>query len=284
MSSTSRPLHAAARLGAPNGSRSRAVRAVLVGLAALMAVLAVAAPAMAADRYVALGDSYSSGVGTRSYTLDATCQRSVYAYPYLLAQARANTALTFVACGGATTTTLMNTQIASVTSTTALVSVTIGGNDAGFSDVILECAKPALFSDCAGKVTTAQNFIRNTLPGRLNTVYSAIKSRAAATAKVAVLGYPRIFNGQDCNAGTFFSPDDETRLNATADLMRDTIKARAAAYGFTFKDAIPSFIGHAVCDSTEWLNGLSNPTSESYHPNRTGHSSGYLPLARAVLG
>ena len=83
---------------------------------------------------------------------------------------------------------------------------------------------------------------------------------------------------------TFFSPDDETRLNATADLMRDTIKARAAAYGFTFKDAIPSFIGHAVCDTTEWLNGLSNPTSESYHPNRTGHSSGYLPLARAVLG
>jgi len=273
MSSITRPLHAVAHL-----------RALIVGVAALMAVLAVAAPAMAADRYVALGDSYSSGVGTRSYTLDATCQRSVYAYPYLLAQARANTALTFVACGGATTTTLMNTQIASVTSTTALVSVTIGGNDAGFSDVILECAKPALISDCAGKVTTAQNFIRNTLPGRLNTVYSAIKSRAAATAKVAVLGYPRIFNGEDCNAATFFSPDDETKLNATADLMRDTIKARAAAYGFTFKDAIPSFTGHAVCDSTEWLNGLSNPTSESYHPNRTGHSSGYLPLARAVLG
>ena len=63
--------------------------------------------------------------------------------------------------------------------------------------------------------------------------------------------------------------------------MRDTIKARAAAYGLTFKDTIPPFVGHAVCDSTEWLNGLSNPTGESYHPNRTGHSSGYLPLARA---
>ena len=62
------------------------------------------------------------------------------------------------------------------------------------------------------------------------------------------------------------------------------IKARAAAYGLTFKDPIPSFIGHAVCDTTEWLNGLSNPTGESYHPNKTGHSSGYLPLARAVLG
>ena len=44
------------------------------------------------------------------------------------------------------------------------------------------------------------------------------------------------------------------------------------------------FVGHAVCDTTEWLNGLSSPTSESYHPNRTGHASGYLPLARQVLG
>ena len=249
----------------------------------LVALLAAAAPASAADRYVALGDSYSSGTGTRSYTLNSGCQRGIYAYPYLLAQQRANTSLVFVACSGATTTDLMNNQIASVTSATSLVSVTIGGNDAGFSDVIVECAKPALISNCAGRVTTAQNFIRNTLPGRLNTVYNAIKTRAPS-AKVVVLGYPRLFNGEDCNAGTFFSPDDETRLNATADLMKTTISGRAAAYGFTFKDAIPSFIGHAVCDSPEWLNGLSNPTSESYHPNTLGHSSGYLPLVRAVVG
>jgi hypothetical protein len=26
-----------------------------------------------------------------------------------------------------------------------------------------------------------------------------------------------------------------------------------------------------VCDKVEWLNGLSNPVSESYHPNRDGH-------------
>jgi hypothetical protein len=73
-------------------------------------------------------------------------------------------------------------------------------------------------------------------------------------------------------------------MNATADLLRDVTSARAAAYGFTFKDAIPSFVGHAVCSSTEWLNGLSNPTSDSYHPNRVGHSSGYAPLVRSVIG
>jgi hypothetical protein len=51
-----------------------------------------------------------------------------------------------------------------------------------------------------------------------------------------------------------------------------------------FKDAIPPFVGHAVCSSTEWINGLSNPVGESYHPNRTGHRSGYAPLVRQVMG
>src|SRR4051812_3105794 len=36
-----------------------------------------------ATKYVALGDSYSSGTGTRTF-YEASCQRSVYAYPYLL--------------------------------------------------------------------------------------------------------------------------------------------------------------------------------------------------------
>ena len=132
-------------------------------------------------------------------------------------------------------------------------------------------------------MTTAQNFINNTLPGRLNSVYSQIDSRAP-NATVVVLGYPRIFMGEDCNAGTFFSRDDMTRLNATADILRNVTRARAQAYGFTFKDAIPPFTGHAVCSSTEWLNGLSNPVGESYHPNRSGHSAGYAPLVRSVIG
>ncbi|MCU0257626.1 MAG: SGNH/GDSL hydrolase family protein [Solirubrobacteraceae bacterium] len=263
---------------------SRTTPRALAAAVAALALLVLAAPAAQAERYVALGDSYSSGVGTRSYTLSSGCQRGVYAYPYLLSQQRPNTQLTFVACGGAKTADVMNNQIASVTSTTTIVTITIGGNDAGFSDVIVECAQPSWLSDCAGRVTTAQNFIRGTLPGRLNTVFSAIASRAAAGAKKIVLGYPRLFMGEDCNAGTFFSGDDMTRLNATADLLRDTLKARAAAYGLTFKDAIPPFVGHAVCSSSEWVNGLSNPTSESYHPNRTGNSSGYLPLVRAVTG
>lgn len=249
---------------------------------ALVLSLTATASAAAADRYVALGDSYSSGVGTRTYT-DATCKRSSYAYPSLLAAARPNTSLVFVACSGAKTGDVLTNQVSSLTSTTKLVSITVGGNDAGFTDVATECAKPAWASDCAGRVTTSRSYISNTLPAQLNAVYAQIKSRAP-TAKVAVLGYPRLFNGEDCNAGTFFSPDDESRVNGAADLLNSVIAGRAAAYGFTFKNPTSAFTGHAVCDSPEWLNGLSNPVAESYHPNQTGQRSGFLPLARAVLG
>ena len=234
-----------------------------------------------ADNYVALGDSYSSGTGTRDYSLNSGCQRGPYAYPALIKADRPNTSLTFVACSGAKTADVLNNQVSSLSTSTNIVTITIGGNDAGFSDVITSCALPLV--SCNGDITTAQSFISNTLPGRLNSVYAQIRSRAP-NARVVVLGYPRLFMGVDCNAGTFFSTDEMTKLNATADLLKSVTAARAAAYGFTFKDAIPSFTGHAVCSSSEWLNGLSNPVGDSYHPNRTGHRSGYEPLVRQVIG
>jgi lysophospholipase L1-like esterase len=251
---------------------------------AVTLVWAGTSPAVAGERYVALGDSYSSGTGTRTY-FDSNCQRSVYAYPSLVDVQRPNTDLVFAACSGAKTGNVLADQVSSVTSTTRWVTITIGGNDAGFSSVITQCAQPWWSSNCNGAIDTAQNYIRNTLPGKLDQVYNAIKSRAP-TATVIVLSYPRLFMGVDCNAGTFFSSDEMTRLNQTADLLRDTTRTRTTAAGatFRFKDAIPPFVGHAVCSSTEWINGLSNPIGESYHPNRTGHSSGYAPLVRQVMG
>ena len=116
----------------------RAARVTLVCLLFVLTTAAVPAGA-SAESYVALGDSFSSGVGTNSYTLSSSCRRGVYAYPWLVAQQRPNTSLTFVACTGARTTDLMANQIQFVTPGTNIVTMTIGGNDIGFSNLIVQC-------------------------------------------------------------------------------------------------------------------------------------------------
>ena len=252
-------------------------------LSATAALLLPAAPAHSAtSSYVALGDSYSSGTGTGSYLDDGTaCQRSVHAYPSLLATSKGY-ALDFRACSGATTADVTDLQLATLTSSTAYVSLTVGGNDAGFADVLTECAQPAWSSNCNAAIDQAVAIIDNQLPARLTSLYSAVRSRAPQ-AKVVVAGYPRIFNGEDCNAFTWFSPTEQSRLNATADRLNNRIATAAGATGVTYSSVTKPFVGHAVCDDIEWINGLSSPVSESYHPNRRGHSSGYSPVVGTKL-
>ncbi|GAA1871111.1 hypothetical protein GCM10009751_32830 [Myceligenerans crystallogenes] len=254
-----------------------------LSLATFSLVTTQATPSYAAgESYVALGDSYSSGTGTRTYINDGTsCLRSTYAYPSLTAAAR-NYSLNFRACSGAKVADVTNTQLGALTSTTKYVTISVGGNDAGFSDVLTECALPSWADDCAGAVNAARSFVSNTLPGRLNTLYAAIRSKAP-NAKVVVVGYPKLFNGEDCNLVTFFSPSDETALNNAVVLINSVTQTAASAKGFTFVNPVTRFTGHAVCDSTEWINGFSDPTRESYHPNRLGHANGYTPLVSGVL-
>ena len=256
-------------------ARRRAL--VTAAFAAVTALVISAAPAgAAAPSYVALGDSYSSGTGTRSYLADGTsCLRSVYAYPSLIASAKGY-ALNFRACSGAKISDVTNSQLSALTASTSYVTLSVGGNDAGFADVLTTCAQPAWLSNCNGAVDRAQAYIRTTLPAALTSLYASIRARAPQ-AKVTVVGYPRIFNGEDCNLLTWFSPTEESRLNATADLLNSTTAARASAAGYSFANPTSRFVGHAVCDSPEWINGLSNPVTESYHPNKTGQASGYTP-------
>lgn len=263
---------------------SRLVAAGVTALTGAAVALALGSPATAAGTsYVALGDSYSSGTGTRTYINDGTsCQRSVYAYPSLDASSL-SLSLNFRACSGATVADVTNTQLSALTSTTAYVTISVGGNDAGFANVLTTCAQPSWLSNCYGAIDKANSFITNTLPGRLNTLYASIKVKAP-TARVIVVGYPRIFNGEDCNALTWFSPTEESRLNATADLLNSTTQTAAAAAGFQFANPTTKFIGHAVCDSVEWINGLSSPVSESYHPNIAGHRDGYAVVTKPAFG
>jgi lysophospholipase L1-like esterase len=262
--------------------RSAIRLALATAIATLLTVIGVGGQAQAAaGPYTALGDSYSSGVGTRTYYSDSgSCYRSSRAYPVQVA-ARLGAPLTFAACSGARVPDVLN-QLGSLNASTALVTVSVGGNDAGFADVITQCALPWPWS-CTTHINNANTYIRNTLPGALNNLYGQIRTRAP-NAQVVVVGYPRLFNGEECNLGARISPSEQSALNATADLLATTTAGRAAAYGFRFVDVRSAFTGHAVCDDVEWLNGLSNPVLESYHPNAAGHTSGYTPLVAGALG
>jgi lysophospholipase L1-like esterase len=254
--------------------------AVVTATISLLTLAGVTQAQAAAGPYTALGDSYSSGVGTRTYYADSgSCYRGPNAYPVQVA-ARLGAPLTFAACSGAKVADVLN-QLGSLNTSTAFVTVSVGGNDAGFADVITRCALPWPFT-CTNEINNANNIIRNTLPGALDNLYTQIRSRAP-NAKVVVAGYPRLFNGEECNLGARISPAEQASLNATADLLATTISGRAAAHGFGFVDVRTAFTGHAVCDDVEWLNGLSNPILESYHPNAAGQTNGYTPLVASAL-
>jgi hypothetical protein len=250
-------------------------------LSLLFALTAAAAPAaVGADKYVALGDSFSSGVGTGSYTLSSSCRRGVFAYPWLVAQQRPNTALTFVACSGATTSSLLANQIDSVTDDTSIVTVTIGGNDIGFSDLIVECT----LANCGPELDSTRASLRTVLEPRLDTVYAAIRSRALS-ASVVVLGYPRLFSTASCLGTLGISATERAKANLLAEDIDTLSNERAGLAGVTYTSSLAKFTGHAVCSWSAWVNGLNLfRTVESYHPNRNGNSLGYAPLVRSVVG
>src|ERR1035438_6901109 len=242
----------------------------IVGAVALCAGMLVPVAVASASQYVALGDSYSSGVGTRVfYKEEGSCSRSPEAYGPQMAAARGY-ALSCQACSGATSTEVNSKQLGTLSSTTALVTITIGGNDAGFSNVILNCA--LYYFTCGSAISEANSFIEKKLPALLDTTYSDIRAKAT-TAHVVVMGYPHLFttNGATCNVN-FLTSSNEKKLNETGDKLDSVISARAAAHGFTFVDPRSAFLPHEVCSSSEWLNGQSNPLSESYHPNVSGQA------------
>ena len=258
----------------------RITRPLAAAVSVSAAALAIAIPSAAqAVNYTALGDSFSSGVGAGSYDLDSSCMRTSNAYPAKVAAAKGFT-LSFTACSGATTTDVIANQLGPLNASTDYVTVTAGGNDAGFTSLIANCTLLNCVSSVNAKITWAST----TLPGLLNNLYSQIKTKAP-NATVIVLGYPRLFSGTTCASAFGISSSEMTAANNLVDAFDTTMAARAGAYGFTFKSAVSQFTGHALCSSSPWLNGLSPfSISDSYHPNASGQSSGYTPVVRTVTG
>ncbi|MEV7423253.1 SGNH/GDSL hydrolase family protein [Streptomyces sp. NPDC091212] len=246
-------------------------------LALTGAASAQARESAAAVDYVALGDSYSSGVGSGSYdSASGDCKRTPKAYPALWAAAHSPATFAFTACAGARTGDVTAGQLTPLSSATDLVSITIGGNDAGFSDVMTTCVLNSQ-ATCLSRIATARAYVDSTLPGNLDSVYTAIKAKAPS-ARVVVLGYPRFYKlGGSCLAG--LSETVRAAINGASDYLNAATAKRAADHGFTFVDVAGAFTGHEICSSSAWLHSLNVLNiGESYHPTAAGQSGGYLPV------
>lgn len=245
-------------------------------LALTGAAAAQAAPAAAVD-YVALGDSYSSGVGAGAYdSASGNCKRTPRAYPALWAAAHAPTTFAFTACSGARTGDVTAGQLGPLNAATDLVSISIGGNDAGFADVMTTCVLQSE-ATCLNRVAQARSYVDSTLPGNLNSVYGAIRSKAPS-ARVVVLGYPRFYqlNGT-CVVG--LSENERAAINAASDHLNSVTSKRAADHGFAFAGVAGAFTGHEICSGNAWLHSVNwLNIGESYHPTAAGQSGGYLPV------
>jgi hypothetical protein len=198
--------------------------------------------------YAALGDSYSAGEGNGPYGWGSDlsshnhCDRSLTAAygPLIDALAPLGT-MTFVACSGAITDDMFDpnnegnldpagspepAQLTALTSATQTVTLTIGGNDAGFAEVLGNCVQVALGpisfgnGDCLrdhslaavtearinalggkGSATTPQHKPIHSISSVLTAIH-----QAAPNAHVYIAGYPLLFpltlRGGNCKVGT----------------------------------------------------------------------------------
>ena len=139
-------------VAASSGRRGLLVLAVVSAVVASGCSSGSARPTL---RYVALGDSYSSGEGNPPFDAGTDvasgpnqdrCRRSRVAFPHQL-HVRANLVLVHRACSGAVGADVTTTskyppeppQVSWVDASTNLVTITIGGNEAGFGTVLVSC-------------------------------------------------------------------------------------------------------------------------------------------------
>lgn len=262
----------------------RIVQSLVVAcLASVLGVfLAWPAGASGVVRYVALGDSYSSGLGAGGSYSGGSCARSASSFPALWAATHSPDSYSSVACAGATTTSVISTQVSSLSFDTTLISITVGGNDVGFSSIMTTCALHGT-SACVAAVDTAEGVAQNTLPQRLDATFDAITSGAPA-AKVVALGYP-LFYQLHVWYCIGLSETSRAKIDEGIGIVDRQIALAAARHGFRYADVRSAFTGHQLCSGSKWLHAVDlADLNESYHPTATGQLDGYLPVFSATIG
>ncbi|QAY74352.1 SGNH/GDSL hydrolase family protein [Agromyces protaetiae] len=281
----------------PQGMRGFASRLSALALisTALVAGLAVAPAAAASNTvavdsastartalfsqrpYVALGDSFTAGQGAPPYKDDTCKQSRSLGYPTIAAALSLYKLTENRACSGANVAATA-AQLAGLNPNTQLVTLTVGGIDAGSNALLAACAaNPDPTVDPCKSAILASQAALAALGPQLVGLYSTIAS-TLPNAKIAVLNYPLLFKpgiapvGDLVNSGT-------TQLNAV-------IAGAVAATGnpkIQLVDVTDEFKGHGIGSLIPYIafNPKNLLADQNFHPNALGNSLGYgIALAK----
>jgi len=269
--------------------------AFAAGLATLTLAMGTAAgPAGAAPEggldYVAIGDSYTAGTGAGEADQpdEPTCWQSTPGYVGDIDKTGRVSLVDNAACHGALLLSgddplqqqiSVQAQLGGLVAeehlgaSTKLVTITAGANDAGVSPVLFACASNGV-EVCANAVAASEGALGQVGAG-LASAYATIHA-LAPSAKIAVLGYPRLFEPADGNP--YFSAEEQRLINRATDSLNTAIEEAVAhanddGANAQFVDVTKRFDGHAVNSADPWIayNG-GNPLADSnFHPTPTGH-------------
>ena len=259
-------------------------------VAALLGALALAAPAAAASRYVSLGDSYAAGPLIPVQLPPFGCLKSSNDYGHLTQQQLRFPEYRDPSCSGAKTTHMTQPQgvspgpnppqFDSLTAGTKMVTLTIGGNDIGFSSIAQDCfvTQPSTGSPCKDKYTAGgqdevSRRIAETAP-KVAAVLQGIATRSPQ-AKTYVVDYSAIFphEGPGCYPQMPVAEGDVPWLRAKQEELNAMLATQASANGARLVDVYTASRGHDACSlpGVRWVEPVT-PASPAapVHPNLIG--------------
>jgi lysophospholipase L1-like esterase len=273
---------------------------LLARFAALTSALALFVPATAlgADpSYVALGDSYAAGPGIPMQIAPYGCAKSDHNYAHLAAGRLGEPVFRDPTCSGAKTDHMTTQQgvtpgpnppqFDSLDPDTAKVSITIGGNDIGFSSIAEDCfaltpqGSPTApgGSPCKDKYTNpdgsdeVSNRIAATAP-KVAQVLQGIHARAPLVS-VYVVNYSAILphQGGGCWPQLPLAEGDVPWLRAKQVELHQMLADQAAANVAVLVDVYAASVGHDACQlpTVRWIEPAT-PSSPAapVHPNIWG--------------
>uniref|UniRef100_A0AAU3GYM8 SGNH/GDSL hydrolase family protein n=1 Tax=Streptomyces sp. NBC_01401 TaxID=2903854 RepID=A0AAU3GYM8_9ACTN len=240
------------------------------------------------DNYVALGDSYASGAGLSSVD-DADCDRTGQGYPSVIAGAVKAKSFKNVTCSGATLTELSRAQganaaqLSALSADTDLVTLTIGGNDIGFTEIITQCVVGS-FSDPTGSpCKTHYNASgSDAITTRINSTAAKLAvdlqylRALAPNARVLVVGYPSLVpdDGKACRPGVPFADGDVSYLRDVNKKLNQALADRARSAGAEYADTYTMTTGHDMCqnETDRWIEPIETTLAPA-HPNQWGQQA-----------